>query len=114
MNLTAGVRHDQYDDFGGTTNPRFGLVWNFLKNGDLKLLYGQAFRAPNFLELYNQNNPAAEGNPNLDPERIKTYEISLGYRLGGSYAMNANYFYNDINDLIGLDTSVSPARYANN
>jgi iron complex outermembrane receptor protein len=27
LGLTAGVRHDQYSDFGGTTNPRMALVW---------------------------------------------------------------------------------------
>ena len=113
LNLTAGVRHDNYDDFGGTTNPRAALVWNFLENADIKLLYGQAFRAPSFVELYNDGNPNALGNPDLDPEKIKTYEVSLGYRFGGSYTVNANYFYNDIDDLIALDTSVSPPRYAN-
>ncbi len=113
LNLTAGVRHDNYDDFGGTTNPRFGLVWNFLRDADLKLLYGQAFRAPNFVELYNDGNPVVLGNPELKPETIKTYEAALGYRFGDSYAINANYFRNETDDLIVWDTSTSPGTYMN-
>ncbi|WP_207682497.1 TonB-dependent receptor plug domain-containing protein [Desulfonema magnum] len=113
LSITAGVRYDNYDDFGSTTNPRAGLVWNFLEHADLKLLYGQAFRAPNFIELYNDSNPSAVGNPNLEPEKIKTYEASLGYRFGDSYMMNLNYFHNDIDDLIAVDTFVTPAKYTN-
>ncbi len=113
LNLTAGVRHDNYNDFGGTTNPRAGIVWNFLKNADLKLLYGQAFRAPTFSDLYNAGNPDVLGNPNCKPEKIKSYEAALGYRFRDSYTINANYFRNEIDDLIIKDTSTSPALYTN-
>ncbi len=65
--LTAGVRRDQYSDFGGTTNPRVALVWETAYNLTSKLLYGRAFRPPSFVELYNINNPVALGNPNLKP-----------------------------------------------
>lgn len=112
LNLTAGVRYDNYDDFGGTTNPRLGAVWNFLKDADFKLLYGQAFRAPAFVELYNDANPTILGNPNLDPEEINTYEASLGYRFKSSYAFNMAYFHNDIDNLITRDAA-SPAHYIN-
>ncbi len=113
LNLTGGVRYDNYEDFGNTVNPRAGVVWNFLKDTDMKLLYGQAFRAPSFLELYNAGNPVLLGNPDLKPEKIKTYEASLGYRFKTSHSISVNYFYNDINDLITPDTSTSPGQYAN-
>lgn len=111
VNLTAGVRYDHYSDFGDTVNPRAGLVWSFLENADLKLLYGQAFRAPNFQELYNINNPAQLGNPNLKPERIQTYESGLAWRLNRYFAANVNYFYSTIKDQIDLDSLTST--YAN-
>jgi len=100
LNLTAGVRYDHYSDFGGTTNPRIGLVWGFWDNTDIKLLYGQAFRAPNFVELYNLPNPTVWGNPNLDPETIKTYEAGVTTRLVKHFTVDLNYFHNDIEDLI--------------
>ena len=108
MNLTAGVRYDHYSDFGGTTNPRIGLVWSFLENADIKLLYGQAFRAPNFAELYNINNPVNKGNKDLDPETIKTFEAGTAAHLMDKFTVNLNYFHNDIEDLIIWDPSTVP------
>jgi iron complex outermembrane receptor protein len=65
LSLTTGIRYDHYDDVGSSTNPRIGLVWEVVKNVDLKLLYGEAFRIPTFDELYSINNPASVGNPDL-------------------------------------------------
>lgn len=113
VNLTAGVRYDHYSDFGDTVNPRVGLVWSFLENADLKLLYGQAFRAPNFQELYNINNPVVVGNPNLKPERIQTYEAGLAWRFNRFFAANLNYFFSTIKDQIGWNTATTPAVNAN-
>ncbi len=113
LNLTAGVRHDHYSDFGDTTNPRAGVVWDFFEKATLKLLYGQAFRAPNFVELYNQNNPINVGNPALKPEKIKTYEASLGWRPAQSFTIDLNYFHSEIENLIIWDTSTSPALHIN-
>ncbi|MEW6739193.1 MAG: TonB-dependent receptor plug domain-containing protein [Nitrospirota bacterium] len=113
FNITAGVRYDHYSEFGDTTNPRIGIVWGFIENADLKLLYGQAFRAPNFLELYNANNPTVAGNPNLKPEKIRTYEVAVGYRFTDNFRIDVDYFTNLIDDLIARDTSVSPPQYAN-
>ena len=72
--LTAGLRYDHYSDFGGTFNPRVALVWDINEQLTSKLLYGKAFRAPNFAEQFTQNNPVVLGNRNLKPETINTYE----------------------------------------
>lgn len=113
LSLTAGIRYDHYSDFGHTTNPRVGIVWRFLENADLKLLYGQAFRAPNFTELYTVNNPAIRGNPDLAPERIRTYEAGIGCTYAERFRIDLNYFHNNIDDLILRDPATSPATYAN-
>ena len=55
--LTAGVRHDDYSDFGGTTNPRLALVWSTSYTLTTKFLYGEAFRAPSFAQPRAINNP---------------------------------------------------------
>lgn len=78
--LTAGLRYDDYSDFGDTFNPRLALVWQARHNLTAKALYGKAFRAPSFDELYAINNPVILGNPSLDPEKINTYEIAFDYR----------------------------------
>ncbi len=79
LNLTLGVRHDEYNDFGNATSPRAGLTWAFIKNASLKLLYGEAFHAPSFTQLYTTNQPTILGNQDLDPETIRSYEIGLSY-----------------------------------
>jgi len=50
--LSAGVRFDHYSTFGGTLNPRAGLIYSPGENTTVKVLYGQAFRAPDDFELY--------------------------------------------------------------
>ncbi|MFQ5714405.1 MAG: TonB-dependent receptor plug domain-containing protein [Candidatus Scalinduaceae bacterium] len=113
IDLTVGVRHDNFTRFGGTTNPRFGLIWRFMENAHLKLLFATAFRAPNFQEMFLINNPQREGNPDLDPEKINTYEVGLGYNFTKHIRANINYFYNRIRDRIILDTSSIPNKFKN-
>lgn len=90
--LTAGLRYDRYSDFGGAMNPRFALVWQPLPQMSAKLLYGRAFRAPSFIELYTQSNLVALGNPNLDAETIDTTELALNYYLSERLHVGANIY----------------------
>ncbi len=116
VNLTLGVRHDRYSDFGNATSPRAGLTWAFMKNASLKFLYGEAFRAPNFLEMFTLIKPTIEGNEDLNPERIRTHEVGLTYKFNQYVTSGINYFNNDVRDLIVLSTLSSTAgttRYEN-
>jgi iron complex outermembrane receptor protein len=113
IDLTVGVRYDNFTRFGGTTNPRFGLIWRFMENAHLKLLFATAFRAPNFQELFLLNNPQRLGDPNLDPEKINTYEVGLGYDFTRHIRGNINYFFNRIRDRIILDTDPTPDKFKN-
>ena len=53
LEVTGALRHDRYSDFGSTTNPKVSFVYKpntmFLVRGS----YNEAFRAPNFNQLYN-------------------------------------------------------------
>jgi iron complex outermembrane receptor protein len=98
--LTAGVRRDQYSDFGGSTNPRLALVWAARQDLTAKLLYGEAFRAPSFAELKTVNNPANLGNPSVQPETIKTSELAFDYRPSDKLWGALNVFSYDIKGLI--------------
>ena len=80
INLTAGLRYDDYSDFGSTTNPRIALVWAANEKLTTKLLLGSAFRAPSFSELYQKNNPVVLGREDLKPEQINSEELSFNYR----------------------------------
>lgn len=113
VNLTAGVRYDHYSDFGDTVNPRAGLVWNIIDPLDLKLLYGRAFRAPSFAELYARNSPVLLGNPSLEPETITTFEAGIIWRPVRFVDVNLGYFHSAIDDQIVRDSTTMPAHYAN-
>lgn len=113
VNLTAGIRTDHYSDFGTTTNPRGGLVWTPTDEMAVKLLYGRAFRAPTFTELYATSaNRYASGNPNLRPERIATWNGAVSYQLTRAVTLDVGVFRSEITNLIGRE-GVNPAHYAN-
>lgn len=98
--LTAGVRHDRYSDFGGTTNPRLALVWDAAYNVTVKAMHGTAFRAPSFAEQHNINNPVAVGSPNIKPETIATDELALSWQATGALQTNLNFFHYRMRNII--------------
>ncbi|HEX5802521.1 MAG TPA: TonB-dependent receptor [Azospira sp.] len=100
--LTAGVRHDRYTDFGGTTNPRLALAWEAAYNLTAKILYGTAFRAPSFTEQFNINNPVVIGNPNLKPEKMKTLEAAVFWQPAATLGLGVNVFRYEMSDIIQL------------
>lgn len=91
--LTLGLRYDDYSDFGDTFNPRLGLVWQARSDLTAKLLYGRAFRAPSFTELYWHNSPLGAGNPDLEAETIQTWELALDWRPASDWHFSLTPFY---------------------
>lgn len=98
--LTMGLRYDHYNDFGSTINPRVALVWNTNRKLTTKVLYGRAFRAPSFGELYSKSNPVAFGNKDLSAAKIDTYELSFNYDISLKSNLNWNIFYYETKDQI--------------
>ncbi|HWN95717.1 MAG TPA: TonB-dependent receptor [Methylomirabilota bacterium] len=99
--LNAGLRYDHYDSFGGTLNPRLGLIYNPWEKTTFKLLYGQAFRAPNNYELYYSATAFGQvANPDLQPETIQTYEVIYEQYLPAHLRFSASAFFYEIDDLI--------------
>ena len=99
-NLTTGLRYDRYSDFGNTINPRLALVWETRHDLTTKFLYGRAFRAPSFAELFAINNPVVLGNPELDPETINTFELAFDYRPTFDLHTGFSLFAYRVDDLI--------------
>lgn len=79
--LTAGGRYDRFSEVGSVFNPRVALVWKTTPAFTVKLMVGNAFRAPSFLELYALTG-ATNPNPDLRPERATTRELSFNWRAG--------------------------------
>ena len=102
LQLTTGLRYDYFSDFGSTINPRLALIWANTPDITTKLLYGRAFRAPSISELFVDNNPVQNGNPNLKPEIIDTYELALSHQVSDNLLYNTNIYYYKIKDYITL------------
>ncbi len=121
LSLSAAVRHENYSDFGSTTNPKLGLTYKPFPGLSLKGTYGTSFRAPTFTEvstvaggagLYFDTLPGAAGNqigigiaggnPNLRPETARTWSFGIEAappKIPGLTA-SINYFRIDYEDQI--------------
>ena len=102
LKLTLGGRYDSYPEFHvQRTTPQASLIWSATKETTLKLLYGQAFRAPS---EYERTYPGGSGtgvdNLSLKPEQITTYELVLDQDFHHGLNSQFSIFHNDINDLI--------------
>ncbi len=105
--LTAGLRHDRYDDIGNSTTPRLAAVWQMAPRHIIKAQYAEAFRAPTFYELYNGGQPA-----NIRPETVATTE--LGYLYKGAHSSGGiTLFHSDLKNLIVFVDSPAYTGYSN-
>jgi iron complex outermembrane receptor protein len=102
LTLNAGVRYDHYSSFGSTTNPRVGLVYSPLRRTTFKLLYGQAFRAPNAFELYYAGM-GSSANTSLQPETIRTGELVWEQYIGEHLRLSTSGFRLRTQDLINQE-----------
>jgi outer membrane receptor for ferrienterochelin and colicins len=105
VTLNLGVRWDRFNTFGSTINPRLALIYKPFDRTVFKLLYGEAFRAPNAYELYyNDSGLSAKAAGSLSPESIKTYEIVYEQQILDHLNGTVTGFHYDIKDLISLTT----------
>ncbi|MFC3101446.1 TonB-dependent receptor domain-containing protein [Altererythrobacter lauratis] len=122
LSLSLALRHEEYSDFGNTTNPKIGLTWVPVDGVTVKGSYGTSFRAPTFTEtstvaggagLYPDTLPGpgggnligiglAGGNPGLRPETATTWSASVELAPVALPGFNASlsYFRIDYKDQI--------------
>lgn len=105
LSLSAGLRYDHYSYFGGTTNPRLGLIYHPHHTTALKLLYGTAFRAPEPFEMSPDYGPFYDNNFQLKPETIRSVEGVVEETLGQHFTIEGSVFRNWINNLITVETN---------
>jgi len=95
--LSGGARFDYYETFGGTVNPRVSFVYSPWTETTFKLLYGQAYRAPNSYETFYGS---------LDPETIRTYEVVYEQGLPAKLRFSTSAYYYQLDDLISENAGV--------
>jgi outer membrane receptor for ferrienterochelin and colicins len=111
LTLNVGVRYDHYSTFGGTTNPRGALIYRPARKTSLKLLYGNAFSAPDVYEITPDFGSFYDNNLNLRPEHIQSLEARVDQGLGRYFQLSSGVYRNRISDLISLEFIPSDASY---
>lgn len=107
LDLFLGVRHDHSTYYGNVTTPQAGLVLN---RGRLnaKLLYMRAFRAPRPWDYTN-----GLGNPNLQPEKNHSFEVSGGWSFSSYLRFDLAVYRNRLSNLLSRDYEGDSWRWIN-
>jgi vitamin B12 transporter len=104
--LQANLRHDDSDQYGGSTTGGVALAWRFAPAWRLTAGYGTAFKPPSFNDLYYPGF----SNPALKPETARNAEAGIqwagtvgGWRAGA----RAIGWYNKVDQLIVFQCDAS-------
>jgi len=108
--VQLAVRHDDYSDFGGTTNPKIAFKFQPSQNFLIRGSANTGFRAPTPQQLYlGQSTLALTGTFN-DPEKCpadpnQCNRSSLPYRAGGNPTLKP-----ETSQQVGLGAVFAPAK----
>lgn len=90
----AGFHFDYYTNVGSHISPRATVSYEFISRNRMKLMYGEAFRSPNFWELNKYGALfSVTGNPDLKPELLQNYEILYQGFISNSFNVQASLVY---------------------
>ena len=129
LEVQVGVRHENYSDFGTTTDPKVAFRWTPADNVTVRGSYGTAFRAPSLHQLglgRTDESPnlvdtvrcnavglgcqpmeytaVFAGNPDLGPEESTNYNIGVIYEITDDLSFSVDYYDYDIENIIDSDT----------
>ncbi|MDD2046977.1 TonB-dependent receptor domain-containing protein [Pseudomonas putida] len=91
-----GLRRDQNQQFGGQNTWSGSLTLPVNPDNDLLLSYSEGFRAPTFNDLYYPQY----SNPDLKPERSKSYELQWRSQLSEESRLETSIYRTDLRDAI--------------
>ncbi len=98
--LTLGLRRDQSSGYTGSWSPRLAFAHQADQANTYKILYGTAYRDPDFFANLSPLNHTA-----LKPEQIQTLEGIWQHRLGANTSLMANLFENHIKNALQQDSN---------
>lgn len=111
--LTAGIRYDEHNIFGGEVSPRLYGVWTVNPNWTIKGGISTGYKTPKTSDLFpgivmfgGQGVSPGVGNPLLTPETSVNTELAVYYGHDDGHSFNATIFNNRFDDKIssGGDT----------
>lgn len=112
---SLGVR-DDYDDDATHLNPRVALIWKPTSDQAVKLMYGSAFREPSPFEQFFAQPPYIIGNPELQDERVRTFDLAYENQLTETSRFSVTAFRYRAIDLITqevVNPAISATQYQN-
>lgn len=99
LSLTTGGRYDENDVYGAFRTWRAGTAWRLGFGTTLRGSWSTAFKAPTFLETFN--TAFSTGNPDLRPERSRSWEAGLRQvAANGRVELAATWFDQRFSDMI--------------
>jgi len=101
--FTIGARYDYNNYYGSPVSPRFAIVNQPGDKTTIKLMFGNAYRAPTNTEIYQ-----APAGVKLKVEKATTLEANVNYKLSSNFIFQVNGFYNRVRDAIILGTLPDP------
>jgi outer membrane cobalamin receptor len=117
--VTAGGRVERNDSFGTRAVPRAAIAWRARGGTDaltLRASAGAGIKEPSFFESFGVSF-FAQGNPDLKPERSRTFDVGLEQRLLRSrLRLEATLYHHDYRDQVAftvLDFSTFQGSFVN-
>jgi len=105
--LTAGGRIERNDSYGTRAVPRAAVAWRARGGADattLRASAGAGIKEPSFFESFGTSF-FAKGNPDLKPERSRTFDVGIDQRfLDGRGRAEATFYHHDYLDQIAFQT----------
>ncbi len=107
--LVPALRVDFHSAWDDQINPKLSMLWKASDTLSLRVSWGTAFKAPSLENLYsNTLHPMGRwqmvfvGNPDLQPEKSRTFRISAEKRFGNMFVGSLALFRNDYEDMIAM------------
>jgi len=99
LNVDSGLRYDHDGQFGGATTYNLGASYELTEGLVARASLGTGFRAPTFNDLYYPD-PYTPGNPDLKPEKSRSYEIGLTWQPTDATSLDLALYRSDISNQI--------------
>jgi iron complex outermembrane receptor protein len=124
LSLSAAIRHDEYSDFGSTTNPKFAIRYRPFEGFSLRGTFGKSFRAPTLsdidprtltISVADFTDPSSAsgvtrtlwvrgGNDGLGPEKARIWSLGFDYAPAFARGLDLSFTYFNVDYTNRIET----------
>ncbi|MDF1698849.1 MAG: TonB-dependent receptor [Saprospiraceae bacterium] len=122
FNFTTGLRMDYNKvrdaGYGTTFNPRLAAGYH---KGDFvfKAIYAEAFKDATFFQKYSLADRRTLNNPDLEPEKLRNFELSSNWDANSKLSLGASYYHSqyknipELQEVLDSTTMMNTDQYNN-